>query len=164
MKDIRQLVENAFPSRSDDNDAIPIATLFHLFFAEAPSREITSWTEITRDDMNRGSFGALLQFLSDESFVSWLPAWLVFVPRYGVELPRALVGFGALSPRICESAGMLDRLEARVGWLNPDQRRVVAEAGRAIADDADIIKFGGFDLGRDVADAWDRYSGKGFCP
>lgn len=162
MKDIRQLVQHAFPIRGDDNDAIPIAALFDLFFAEALSREITSWTEITRDDMERGSFGGLLQFLSDESFVSWLPAWLVFVPKYGVELPRALVGFGALSPRICKNAAMLDRLEARVGWLQRDQRRVVAEAGRAIAGDADIIKFGGFDLGRDIADAWDRYSESGF--
>lgn len=127
------------------------------------AHEAKVWEDVTEADIRVQNFGALLSFMNDVTFVAWLPAWLVFIPRLRAEVPDALVGFGAaLSPEVCLAMGQMERLQERVSWLDPTQRRAVAAAGLAIAGDADIIRFAGIDIGRDIADAWERYADAGF--
>lgn len=113
--------------------------------------------------MQDGHFGALLGLLSGASFVAWVPAWLVLVGSSRLEVPRALVSFaGSFSPDVSAETGKIDRLRDRVDWLDLAQRRAVAQIGRSLAADPNIIRYCGLDVGESIACAWDEYANKGF--
>ncbi|CAH1691901.1 conserved hypothetical protein [Hyphomicrobiales bacterium] len=163
-QDILRVVREAFPnSGSGGEDPTPIGDLYGVFFASELLHPINSWEDITLEDMQEGHFGALLGLMSGPTFVAWLPAWLVHVGAYGLEVPRALISFaGSFSPEVSAETGKLDRLRDRVTWLDPAQRRAVALIGRSIAGREDVIRYCELDVGESVSRAWGEYALHGY--
>lgn len=163
-QDIFRVVREAFPDPSSAGESpTPVRELYDVFFASQLLHPIHSWEDITKEDLQDGHFGALLGLMSGATFVAWLPAWLVHVGAYGLEVPRALISFaGSFSPEVSAETGKLDRLKERVAWLDPAQRRAVALVGRSIAGREEIIRYCELDVGASVSKAWEGYALRGY--